>query len=102
LERQNDKVNPDCDHCGFVAGWNFPRVGKKPSGGRRTQQIFTSNPQRDHAPRAAVPEILNQITPRATVPDPYYRLSDAYDGDSDPYRGFFNFYALLPYSPGNA
>ena len=47
-------------------------------------------------------QILNDITPRATVSDPYYRLSDAYYGDSDPYRGLFNFYALPPYSPGSA
>ena len=47
-------------------------------------------------------QIVNQITPRATVSDPYYRLSDAYYGDSDPYRGLFNFYALPPYSPGSA
>jgi hypothetical protein len=40
--------------------------------------------------------------PRPTVADPYYRLSDAYYGDSDPYRGLFNFYALPPYSPGGA
>jgi hypothetical protein len=53
-------------------------------------------------PRATVPEILNETTPRPTVADPYYRLSDGYYGDSDPYRGFFNFYALPPYSPGNA
>jgi hypothetical protein len=45
---------------------------------------------------------IDETTPRPTVADPYYRLSEAYYGDSDPYRGFFNFYALPPYSPGNA
>ena len=34
--------------------------------------------------------------------DPYYRLSDLYYGDSDPYHGLFDFYAVSPYSPGNA
>jgi hypothetical protein len=47
-------------------------------------------------------QIVDEITPRATVSDPYYRLSDAYYGDSDPYRGLFNFYALPPHSPGSA
>jgi hypothetical protein len=45
---------------------------------------------------------INEITPRPTVADPYYRLSDAYYGDSDPYHGLFDFYAVPPYSPGNA
>jgi hypothetical protein len=53
-------------------------------------------------PRATVPEILSETTARPTVADPYYRLSDAYYGDSDPYHGLFNFYAVPPYSPGNA
>jgi hypothetical protein len=55
-----------------------------------------------HAHSKPAPQILNDTTPRATTPDPYYRLSDAYYGDSDPYRGLFNFYALPPYSPGSA
>jgi hypothetical protein len=29
-------------------------------------------------------------------------LSDSYYGDSDPYRGLFDFYAVPPYSPGSA
>jgi len=45
---------------------------------------------------------INDITPRPTVVDPYYRLSDSYYGYSDPYRGLFDFYAVPPYSPGNA
>ena len=45
---------------------------------------------------------INEITPSPTVADPYYRLSDAYYGDSDPYHGLFDFYAVPPYSPGNA
>jgi hypothetical protein len=46
--------------------------------------------------------VINETTPRPTVADPYYRLSDAYYGDSDPYHGLFDFYAVPPYSPGNA
>ena len=46
--------------------------------------------------------IINVATPRPTVADPYYRLSDLYYGDSDPYHGLFDFYAVPPYSPGNA
>src|SRR5215472_9359683 len=45
---------------------------------------------------------IREITPRATVADPYYRLSDSYYGYADPYRGLFDFYAVPPYSPGNA
>ena len=41
-------------------------------------------------------------TPRSTVADPYYRLSESYYGTSDPYHGLFDFYAVPPYSPGNA
>jgi hypothetical protein len=44
---------------------------------------------------------INEVAPRSTVPDPYYRLSDSYYG-SDLYRGLFDFYAMPPYSPGNA
>ena len=44
---------------------------------------------------------VNEVAPRSTVPDPYYRLSDSYYG-SDLYRGLFDFYAMPPYSPGNA
>jgi hypothetical protein len=44
---------------------------------------------------------LNEVAPHSTVPDPYYRLSDSYYG-SDLYRGLFDFYAMPPYSPGNA
>ena len=45
---------------------------------------------------------INEVTPRPTVPDPYYRLSDLYYGDSDPYHGLFDFYVVPPYGPGNA
>jgi len=45
---------------------------------------------------------INETTPRSTVADPYYRLSDSYYGYSDPYHGLFDFYAVPPYSPGNA
>ena len=45
---------------------------------------------------------INEITPRPTAADPYYRLSDSYYGYSDPYRGLFDFDALPPLSPGNA
>ena len=45
---------------------------------------------------------INQIMPRASVVDPYYRLSDSYYGYADPYRALFDFYAVPPYSPGNA
>ena len=44
---------------------------------------------------------INEVAPRSTVPDPYSRLSDSYYG-SDLYRGLFDFYAMPPYSPGNA
>jgi hypothetical protein len=44
---------------------------------------------------------INEVAPHSTVPDPYYRLSDSYYG-SDLYRGLFDFYAMPPYSPGNA
>ena len=58
-------------------------------------------------PRPSINEItpspsINQITPRASVADPYYRLSDSYYGYADPYRALFDFYAVPPYSPGNA
>ena len=46
--------------------------------------------------------IINEIAPRPTVADPYYRLSDSYYGYSDPYRGLFDFYSVPPYSPGSA
>jgi hypothetical protein len=45
---------------------------------------------------------INEVTPRPTVADPYYRLSASYYGYSDPYRGLFDFFAVPPYSPGNA
>jgi hypothetical protein len=45
---------------------------------------------------------INETAPRPTPADPYYRLSNAYYGDSDPYHGLFDFYAVPPYSPGNA
>jgi hypothetical protein len=44
----------------------------------------------------------NETAPRPTVPDPYYRLSNLYYGDSDPYRGLFDFFVVPPYGPGNA
>jgi len=58
-------------------------------------------------PRPSINEIaprpsINEITPRPTVADPNYRLSDSYYDYSDPYRGLFDFYAVPPYSPGNA
>ena len=37
---------------------------------------------------------INEVAPRSAVPDPYY--------GSDLYRGLFDFYAMPPYSPGNA
>jgi len=46
--------------------------------------------------------VINETAPRPTVPDPYYRLSDLYYGDSDPYHGLFDFYVVPPYGPGNA
>jgi len=45
---------------------------------------------------------VDETTPRPTVPDPYYRLSDLYYGDSEPYHGLFDFYVVPPYGPGNA
>jgi hypothetical protein len=52
--------------------------------------------------KSAPPPGVHATVSRPTVPDPYFRLSDAYYGDADPYRGLFNFYALPPYSPGSA
>ena len=45
---------------------------------------------------------INETTLRPTVADPYYRLSNAYYGDFDPYHGLFDFYAVPPHGPGNA
>ena len=61
-----------------------------------------SKPSRPSIDEIAPRPSINEITPRPTVADPYYRLSDSYYGYSDPYRGLFDFYALPPYSPGNA
>ena len=61
-----------------------------------------SKPSRPSIDEIAPRPSINEITPRPTVADPYYRLSDAYYGDSDPYHGLFDFYAVPPYSPGNA
>ena len=44
--------------------------------------------------------IINETTSRPTAADPYYRLSDSYYGYSDPYHGLFDFYVVLPSSPG--
>ena len=53
--------------------------------------------------RASISETTpRSTTPRSTVADPYYRLSESYYGTSDPYHGLFDFYAVPPYSPGNA
>ena len=61
-----------------------------------------SKPSRPSIDEIAPRPSINEITPRPTVADPYYRLSDSYYGYSDPYRGLFDFYAVPPYSPGNA
>jgi len=61
-----------------------------------------SKPSRPSIDEIAPRRSINEITPRPTVADPYYRLSDSYYGYSDPYRGLFDFYAVPPYSPGNA
>jgi hypothetical protein len=54
------------------------------------------------APRTAIvlhPGI-NETTFGPNRSDPYYRLSDAYYGYSDPLQGLFDFYAVPPLSPG--
>jgi hypothetical protein len=55
---------------------------------------------------SAIPQVfgpgINETALRPPAADPYYRLSDSYYGYSDPYRGLFDFYAVPPYSPGNA
>jgi hypothetical protein len=43
---------------------------------------------------------ITETTPRPTVANPYYRLSDRYYDYSDPYRGLFDYIAMPPYSPG--
>jgi len=48
------------------------------------------------------PRPISEIAPRPTAADPYYRLSDSYYGYSDRYQGLFDFYAVPPFSPGNA
>ena len=88
LEKYHDKISPDRNRCGPVAGWDFARVGKKPRGGRRAQQAFSSQHQRDDV---AAPDRGGPLL-----------MSDSYYGYSDPYRGLFDFNALPPYSPGNA
>ena len=60
-----------------------------------------SKPSRPSVNEVAPRPGINEVAPRSTVPDPYYRLSDSYYG-SDLYRGLFDFYAMPPYSPGNA
>jgi hypothetical protein len=45
---------------------------------------------------------VNQTASHPPAADPYYRLSDSYYGASDPYHALFDFYAVPPYSPGNA
>jgi hypothetical protein len=55
---------------------------------------------------SAIPQVfgpgINETASRPPAADPYYRLSDLYYGHSDPYHGMFDFYAVPPYSPGNA
>jgi hypothetical protein len=46
------------------------------------------------------PPRRDKTTERPTAADPYFRLSDRYYGDSDPYRGLFDFYAVPPSIPG--
>jgi hypothetical protein len=36
----------------------------------------------------------------AAPPDPYYRLTDWYYGYSDPFRGYYDYHALPPLTPG--
>jgi hypothetical protein len=43
---------------------------------------------------------INKTIERPTAANPYFRLSDAYYGYSDPYRGLYDFFAVPPYSPG--
>ena len=61
-----------------------------------------SKPSRPSINEIAPSASINEIKPRPTVADPYYRLSDSYYGYSDPYRGLFDFYSVPPYSPGSA
>ena len=61
-----------------------------------------SKPSRPSINEIAPSASINEIKPRPTVADPYYRLSDSYYGYSDPYHGLFDFFAVPPNSPGYA
>ena len=61
-----------------------------------------SKPSRPSINEIAPSASINEIKPRPTVADPYYRLSDSYYGYSDPYHGLFDFHTLPPFSPGNS
>lgn len=41
-----------------------------------------------------------ETMPHATAADPYYRLSNSFYGDSDPFHGLFDVYAVPPTGPG--
>jgi hypothetical protein len=43
---------------------------------------------------------IEESTSHPTAPNPYYRLSDQYYGQSDPYHGLFNYFLVPPYTPG--
>jgi hypothetical protein len=43
---------------------------------------------------------LAETMPHATAADPYYRFSNSFYGDSDPYLGLFDVYAVPPTGPG--
>ena len=53
-----------------------------------------SKPSRPSVNKVTPRPGINEVAPRSAVPDPYY--------GSDLYRGLFDFYAMPPYSPGNA
>ena len=69
---------------------------------RRQTRRAHSKPARPSINEITPRPSVGETTPRPTVPDPYYRLSDLYYGDSDPCHGLFDFFVVPPYGPGNA
>jgi len=80
----------------FLGGTSLASAKNKGAAGAHSKPARPSI--NEITPRPSV----DGTTPRPTVPDPYYRLSDLYYGDSDPYHGLFDFYVVPPYGPGNA
>jgi hypothetical protein len=69
--------------------------------GPKSDQISRKKGRPSAAPQVFGPG-TNETASHPPAADPYYRLSDSYYGSSDPYHALFDFYAVPPYSPGNA